>query len=141
MTNRLKLLTACLLIISAGCTDRGELDTIRYKMVNNSKHKIILTVESRNFPAEVILQNGESFEWICPTNHGNPFRPFEFTGESGIRVVYDDSYITVFVPGSSNRRSPEWEQNYVKQKTGKHKYLYTYTFTKDDYEFAVTGNR
>lgn len=137
MTNKFKLLTACLLIISTGCTDRGELDTILYKMVNSSNHEITLTVESRNFPAEVVLQDGESFEWVNPSGFGNPFRPFKFTGESGIRVVYDDNYTTVFALGGSNSRSPEWEHNYVKQKTGKHKYIYTYTFTEKDYEFAV----
>lgn len=141
MTNRLKLLTACLLIVSAGCTDQGPLETNVYKMVNNSEHKITLTVESHGFPSEVILQNGESFEWMCPTDHGSFFMPFIFTGKDEIRVEYDDSYVTVFSYRERNPRSPLWESNYVKQKTGKHKYLYTYTFTKDDYEFAVTGNR
>ena len=75
MTNKLKLLTASLLILSAGCTDRGELDFIQYKMVNNSRHKITLTVESINFPSEVILQDGESHEWQNPIEHGNSFQP------------------------------------------------------------------
>ena len=137
MTNKLKLLTASLLILSAGCTDRGELDFIQYKMVNNSRHKITLTVESINFPSEVILQDGESHEWQNPIEHGNSFQPFKFTGKGEIRVEYNDSYVTVFVPGGGNRRSPEWDENYVKQKTGKHEYLYTYTFTEEDYENAI----
>ncbi|WP_462353079.1 hypothetical protein [Alistipes timonensis] len=137
MTNKLKLLTASLLIFSVACTDQGELDAIQYKMVNNSEHKITLTVESRNFPAEVILQDGKSYEWICPTEHGSYFMPFMFTGKGEIRVEYDDSYVTVFSHREGNQRTPLWESNYVKQKTGKHKYLYTYTFTKEDYENAV----
>ena len=137
MTNRFKFLTACLLMLSVSCTDRGELDFIQYKMVNNSEHKITLTVESRNYPAVVILQNGESYEWICPTEHGSYFMPFMFTGEGEIRVEYDDSYVTVFSHREVNQRTPLLESNYEKLKTGKHEYLYTYTFTKEDYENAV----
>ena len=126
-----------LLMFSAGCSDRGELNDIFYKMVNNSGHKITIAAEDRYFPAEVILQDGESYEWQTPVDISNSSQPFHFRGKGEIRVEYDDSYVVVFGPEGSNRRSPEFEGNYVKEKIGKHTYLYTYTFTEEDYAYAV----
>lgn len=137
MKNNFKFLIASILMISLGCTDRGDLDFIQYKMVNNSGHKITLSVESRNFPADIILLESESYEWQNPTSHVSAFFPFSFTGSSEIRVEYDNSCVVLFVPGDGNQRTPISEVNYVKEKIGGNKYLYTYTFTKEDYEYAV----
>lgn len=141
MTIKLKLLIASLLVIFMGCTDRGPVDTIIYKMVNNSGHKVIITLDDFNekFPAELTLQDGESYQWQNPNGGGhmnNGFEPFS-AGGGEIHVEYDDSYFVKFIWREGNKRHPQMKANYVKEKIGKHKYLYTYTFTEEDYEYAV----
>lgn len=139
---RIKFLIAGLLMVLVGCTDRGSVDTIDYKMVNNSGHKVAITLDDFNkkFPAELILQDGESYQWQNPNGKGymdNVFEPFTPEGGGDIKVEYDDNYVVIFVFRGDNPRNPRWRENYVKQNIGKHRYLYTYTFTEEDYDSAV----
>lgn len=142
MKNRLIFLIASLIMVSTGCTDSGPVDTIVYNMVNNSGHKVVITMDDFNkiFPAELTLQDGESYQWQNPNASGysnNRFEPFNPL-RTYIRVEYDDSSVVIFPnKGENNHRNPTERQNYVKKEIGKHKYRYTYTFTAEDYEYAV----
>ncbi len=119
----------------AGCTESCPPEnSFEYKILNKSGH--LLTVRFNDiydFPPMVILNQGDVYQWH---NGLDGFTPFWLRENS--YIMYDDNVklsIENFLP---ERHILERDSYMVEQH--KNHYIYTYTFTVEDYKYAVGHN-
>lgn len=95
-----------------------------YKMVNNSGGKIAVVVDSKEFPASIVLQDGEYFEWARwwtasvwgePEDPEEEYNSWPFPERNEMKIYFNDKRVKTFRrEPKEDVDDPRRKDNYVK---------------------------